>query len=199
MQDDHDQPDDLMHSPPAYPPIVRIAAIIWIVMGSVILLFALCVLLSIGTALGQEAARPFWRPQPGHPMQDPLFWAGFFLVEAAFGAFVICAVFIVGFNFVFTGYQTLTGKATDTQSKAIWSLLIGFAELAYAGSCFNHWMGANARVQGMPVAPHFPIVLGFPFVIGIHVLGGFVFLAAAAMAARGRDGYKTWRRWFKRS
>jgi uncharacterized membrane protein HdeD (DUF308 family) len=113
-EDDENLPDVDFAAVRPYPATVRIAGIVWIVFGGLILLSGIVtlVMLAAAGAAVQGAV-------PG-AVQGGIFAGGacIFVIAALFGA-----------AFLFVGVQTVQGAATDTLGNSIGSLVFGALNL----------------------------------------------------------------------
>jgi hypothetical protein len=166
-----DEPDDYADHAPAFPTTVRIAGIIWIVIGCVIVLNALA-------TLGLAAAVQ----RPANPGQAP---------DAGTGACGAFLPLLFGAAFVFVGQQSVRGTAKDTLGNAIGSIVLGIAPLLCGVSFL-----VGAGFLGVNVPPDMRVV--FAIIGAVNILTGIGLLSAGALALVGRAEYREWQRWQKR-
>jgi hypothetical protein len=161
IDEDEDRP---VRRRPEFPLLVRIAGIIWIVFGCVILLNAAVSLL---VSLGQAAPR-----------------GGAEAAGRATGSMCgVAVILLFGGAFILVGVQSIRGTAKDTLGNGIGSIVFGFLNL---GCGLMLMLGGAMAGGGAGVV----ILIGS----AISLLAGVGLLAAGVLALIGRDAYKTWRR-----
>jgi hypothetical protein len=174
MTGDHGEPGNSTESAPEYPILVRAAAILWILFGTVI---PLDVLLGLSTFLFDEYSAVVLREHSA---------------EVALGfACLFGPALIFGTAFIFVGYQTLKGSAKDSRSNGIGSFAFGLIVLACGVSALL------SKSDPARPAPEAATALRL-IAVAICVLAGMALLTAGVLAIRGSVDYKTWRRWVKR-
>jgi hypothetical protein len=162
---DFDEPDFRRRAD--FPPMVRIAGIVWIIFGCLIVLNAiLSVVVAVASSAQKETATT------GTP-------AGASAAGNVCGG--VCLV-LFGAVFIHVGLQSIRGTAKDTLGNGIGSIVLGLLNLGWGvlilvGAAV---VGGAARAVGLIVG-----------VIGI--LGGLGLLAAGVLALVGRVDYRAWR------
>jgi hypothetical protein len=164
--DDRDRDEDYgAHEAPRFPMSVRVAGIIWIGFGALGIINVLVGLAMMAAQQGQGGAGA-----PSSPC---------------------CGAFIA-FAFLYCGYQTVTGKASDTLSNAIGSLVIGSLQLLIGGILLfgGAFLAQNPNFGGGPngLPPEALIILAI--LIGLMGTG---LITAGIMALVGRRQYREWR------
>jgi hypothetical protein len=148
-----------------YPKGVRVAAIIWMVNGILILLNAV-VSFALNAGGGNNKGS----------------------CGVIFGG-------LIGIAFVAVGSQTLKGTAKDTLGNAVGSLLFGFLVMTCGGIVMTSGIAvatgaAEGSVIEQPKAPGImAIVVG-----ATNLLTGSALLVAGILAIVGRAPYKAWRK-----
>jgi hypothetical protein len=168
-----EQPEDISEKGRVFPATVRIAGIVWMVMGTVIILNGVWSL--------------------GIPAEG---------VNAnGLNAGVVCAAslaLLFGIAFIFVGQQTLRGTAKDTFGNAIGSLFIGIAPLVYGFATLVTGleaanMPADIRNASLEIASANVELL--IFVGAVYFVSGMGLLTAGTFAIIGRSEYRKWRLW----
>jgi hypothetical protein len=145
-----------------FPGVVKAAGVIWIGVGSLSLINMMATFALAGQNPG--AANPASGCCPG----------------------------LIGLAFLVCGYQTVTGKATDTLGNGVGSMVLGLLQLGIAalvglgGALLGQNGGAQAPQALPPVV--FLVIAGF-----VGVLGATLVLAGV-LALSGRSAYREWRR-----
>jgi hypothetical protein len=171
MRDDDDDDDEDLRdedeSPPRFPGIVMAAGVIWIGGGSLALISAMGNLALLGANQGanQQAG--------GAP--------------GAIGGG--CCSGLVGIAFLVCGFQTVTGKSSDTLGNGIGSLVLGLlALLIAAGTVFGGFV-----LLGNQNAPGQALAAGIIVAAGLFGLCGAALILAGILALVGRSAYREWR------
>jgi hypothetical protein len=172
--DDLDQDeDDYRRRSPRFPATVKAAGIIWIIVGSLGMISGLLNLVNGAANQAQAGA------QAGGP--------GF---QAGYTAGIWCA-FAIAIAFVVFGYQTVTGKASDTVGGSVASIMLG---LVYAGIGTLAFFGAGMMGMAKNKDPNAAAGAGVVALVAIVLLLiGFVLLLAAVLGFVGRRDYLDWK------
>jgi hypothetical protein len=166
MREDFDEEEEMSEEAVVpFPGTVRIAGIIWIVIGGLILLNAVAnLIITSALAAGQN---------PG--------------AAAAGGSCPAVVGALIGLAFIFVGQQSVRGTARDTLGNGIGSLGIG---LLVSGVGVLAVLG-GAAVAGQQAGQQGMILL----IIGIvNLFGGIGLLTAGLLALIGRGRYREWKR-----
>jgi hypothetical protein len=121
MHDELEEPENDFAAPPRIPLAVRTAGIIWIVVGSLILLAGVVVLL---VSMGTVAANKGLAARGG----DTAYFVGVILGQLA----GVACVALFGAAFLFVGVKSVTGTAGDTLGNGIGSIVFGALNLGGA-------------------------------------------------------------------
>lgn len=147
----------------AFPTVVTIAAIIWLVAGAVALFIAgVNLLLAFGISAGGESG-------------ETARGLGEAVCPSALSLFV-------GAVFLQVGWQTIKGTAKDTLGNGIGSIIFSL----FYWTCGVTTLGMATKGGGLAVLIGF-VIVGLSFLVGIALLVGGV------LALVGRPNYKAWR------
>lgn len=106
---------------------------------------------------------------------------------------------LIGVAFLVCGYQTVTGKATDTRGNAIGSILLGLLQVLIGVAVAVFGVGAaaaNPNANPNAGGPNPPAALAGIMVVvgGIVAVVGVTLITAGILALAGRRQYLDWRR-----
>jgi hypothetical protein len=157
--------------------IVMAAGVIWIGVGSLSLISAMANLALQG--VNQQALQGANQQVGGAP--------GVKVRKVSDGG--VCCSGLIGIAFLVCGYQTVTGKSSDTLGNGIGSLVLGLlALLVAAGAAFGGF-----ALLGNQNAPGQGLAVGMMVIAGLVGLWGATLLLAGILALAGRSAYREWR------
>ncbi len=162
--DDDDVDDDLPYVKSVrYPAMIRVAAIVWILFGCLILVnggVSLIVQFTMQAQNGPAAAGG----------------------AAIGGACGMAVVLLFGVGFILVGVQTLRGTAADTLGNGIGSIVFGLLNLGCGGAALTSGLvaGGQAAIMGL--------ISGV-----ISLIAGVGLVAAGIVVLVGRTSYLAWR------
>jgi hypothetical protein len=150
-----------------FPQKVKVAGLIWLTVGGLILVGAV---VSSVLILGGSGDHPGKAPGAG-----------------CVGVLQL----LVGLVFLHVGNQTVRGTARDTLGNGIGSLIFGLISLVYGGFMI---VAVVVTLAGRVKEDAVPVMVAFGIVAVLGIVAGLGLLLAGILALVGRDDYQAWRR-----